>query len=315
MDRFDTHSVLTSSETAALLQVHPSTVKRWCSEGLLDSERTEGGHRRVHLDDAVAFSKAQGIQTVLSPFSPYEPHVWAALRAAEDEGSFLRLHTLALGWVLQGENRRVEHLYTALARSESVSFCSFCDHGIRGLMMRVGQAWADGRLPIGEEHLLSQTMIDVLLRLRQESLDEGPDPYAEDASRVAVVGTLGGNHHHLGALCVRLLLERMGWKVYYLGPNVPADDFGRFQKSRDADLVCISLGPDHTMGDVSRTLTLLRSLYDRSRPYRLVLGGSLLGSASDDLLSGPFEGVALINSCAELSTELASAAPEAPEVS
>lgn len=315
MERFDARTALTSSEAATLLRVHPSTVKRWCNDGLLDFDTTEGGHRRIHLDDAVAFSRAQGIQTVLSPFTPYEPHAWTALRAAEDEGSFRPLHTLALGWVLRGETRRVEHLFTALGRSESVSFCTFCDKGIRGLMQRVGQAWADGRLRVGEEHIVSQTMIDVLLRLRQEWLDEGYDPYANGTSRVAVVGTLEGNHHHLGALCVRLLLERLGWRVHYLGPDVPTDDFGLIQKSRGANLVCVSLGPDHTVGDVSRTLTLLGSLYDRSRPYRLMLGGAPAGSPPGGLLGGPFEDVCLVDSCAALVSELGAGTPEELEAS
>src|SRR6056297_1456329 len=132
---------LTSTEAAGLLQVHPSTVKRWCNEGLLEFSTTDGGHRRIHLDDAVAFARAQDLNTVLSPFHPFEPHVWTALRAAEDDKSFRELHTLAMSWILHGENRRLEQLFTALGRSPANSFCSFCDDGIRGLMRLVGESW------------------------------------------------------------------------------------------------------------------------------------------------------------------------------
>ncbi len=312
MERFKTKAALTSSETAELLSVHPSTVKRWCNDGQLAFATTAGGHRRIRLDDAVAFSKRQGIRTVLTPFAPFEPHAWSALSAARQDGSFRPLHTLALGWALRGDVRRVEQLYTALGRSEDIGFCSFCDEAIRGLMDRVGQAWVDGRLRVGDEHVISQMMIDVLLRLRQERLDDAYDPYANGTARVAVVGTLEGNQHHLGALCVRLLLERLGWRVHYLGPDVPADDFGMIQKGRGADIVCISLGPGHSVGDVGRTVTLLGSLYDRSRPYRLVFGGDPTGTPRAGYLEGPFQSVDIFDSCAELQARI-HVTPSKPE--
>lgn len=322
MERFNTHQTLTSSEAATLLGVHPSTVKRWCNDGMLASETTDGGHRRIHLDDAVRFARAEGIHTVLSPFDPCEPHVWTVLRAAEDEGDFRPLITLAMGWVLRGDSRRLEHLFATVGRSPHIGWCTFCDEGVRGLMRAVGAAWADGRLRVGEEHAVSQIMIDVLLRLRNEWLDRDEEERARakrsngkarrTASEppIAVVGTLEGNHHHLGALCVRILLERKGWRVHYLGPDVPADDFGTMQKSRDATLVCISLGADHTVGDVARSVSLLGALYDRSRPYRLFFGGSPAGTPSEDYLDGPFENVQVLDSCAALAGHVAFTAPD-----
>lgn len=313
MERLNTKVALTSSETAELLNVHPSTVKRWCNDGLLVFDTTDGGHRRILLDEAVAFSKRQGIRTVLTPFAPYEPHAWGALSAAIQEGSFRPLHTLALGWALRGDTRRVEQLYTALGRSDEIGFSIFCDEAIRGLMERVGQAWIDGRLRVGDEHVISQVMIDVLIRLRQERFDDAYDPYTNGSARDAVVGTLEGNHHHLGSLCIRFLLERLGWRVHYLGPDVPAEDFGLIQKGREAELMCISLGPDHSVGDVAHTVTLLGSMYDRSRPYSLVFGGAPEGSLREGYLDGPFESVDFFDSCAELAVKIDVARSEPAE--
>lgn len=315
MERFNTHLTLTSSEAAGLLGVHPSTVKRWCNEGQLPYASTGGGHRRIPLDDAVAFARSQDITTVLTPFHPFEPHVWTALRTATDDGSFRELHTLAMGWVLRGDSRRLEQLYVALGRSPAIDFCSFCDDGIRGLMRLVGNAWSEGRLRVGEEHLVSQVMIDVLLRLRAEWLEAERDPRAADGDRVAVVGTLEGNHHHLGALCVRILLERLGWRVHYVGPDVPVDDFGMLQKARDARLLCVSVGPVHSIGDVRRCMRLLEAMYDRSRPYGLIFGGAPLGSPFADGPDGPFESVQLLGSCGELARSLGPTSPGRPEPS
>jgi methanogenic corrinoid protein MtbC1 len=117
---------------------------------------------------------------------------------------------------------------------------------------------------------------------------------------VAVVGTFEGNHHALGALCVRILLEQLGWTVFYPGPDVPIQDFGLIQMSHEASLVCISLPPDGTIGDVSRTLDVLGETYNRARPYSIAFGGP--SGLSLDVVSdeGPFESVAFFQECETL---------------
>jgi len=305
MERFNPDLTLTSSEAAELLGVHPSTVKRWCDEGL-PVRKTEGGHRRIHLEDAQSFARARGIETVLSPFHPYEPHVWSALRQIEEDGSFQRFLTLAMGWVHRAQLRRLSHLMEAVARQDGVSFPRFCDEAVRGLMAEVGRAWHGGRLRAGEEHMISQLMVDVLLKLGREEEERrraaGDDP--EDRP-VAVVGSIEGNQHHLASLCVRLLLERLGWEVYFLGPDVPVEDFGIIQRSRRAELVCVSLTPPATAGEVGRALRILSEFYDPSVPYLLSLGGSFEEEPNPAVLSsGPFRRVSVFGSCAEFQAVL-----------
>lgn len=47
--------LLTSSEVGSLLQVNPSSVKKWVDDGLLSAFRTPGGHRRIRAVDLVSF--------------------------------------------------------------------------------------------------------------------------------------------------------------------------------------------------------------------------------------------------------------------
>jgi len=48
-------NLLTSSEVGQLLQVNPSSVKKWVDDGLLAAFRTPGGHRRIRAIDLVDF--------------------------------------------------------------------------------------------------------------------------------------------------------------------------------------------------------------------------------------------------------------------
>ena len=306
MEHFNPDLSLTSTQAAELLDVHPSTVKRWCNDGALASSKTDGGHRRIHLEDLQLFARENEIDTILSPFHPYEPHVWTALQELQDEDSFRRFHSLAMSWVFRGQLQRLHDLFLTLARSEIIPFSRFCDEGIRGLMEQVGGAWHAGKLRAGEEHMVTQAMIEVLLEYRREVAGSLPRGHGE---RIAVVGSTEGNQHHLGSLCVRVLLERKGWEVYYLGPDVPVEDFGAIQEGRGAGLVCISLTPPATTGEVARLVRILSEFYDAEHPYTLALGGSLASPVDPDATEGPFERVDMYGSCTELEMSLDQGGP------
>jgi excisionase family DNA binding protein len=51
----DADQLLTSHQVGALLQVNPSSVKKWVNEGLIAAFRTPGGHRRIRAGDLVEF--------------------------------------------------------------------------------------------------------------------------------------------------------------------------------------------------------------------------------------------------------------------
>jgi excisionase family DNA binding protein len=51
----------TSSEVGALLQVDPSSVKKWVDTGHLSAFRTPGGHRRIRAQDLLTFLERHNI--------------------------------------------------------------------------------------------------------------------------------------------------------------------------------------------------------------------------------------------------------------
>ena len=306
MERFNSELFLTTSEVAELLGVHASSVKRWCNEGGLEIEKTEGGHRRIHLQDAVELARSRSIPTFLSPFTPYEAHVWTAVRQVLDEGSFDRIHSLALGWLQRGHLRRIGRLFVELGRHAEISLPLFCDEGVRGFMELVGEAWRSGRLRVGEEHMVSEALIESLLRLRDEGgEDQTRDPSRDGERNSAIVGAMEGDRHHLGALCVRLLLERSGWRVFYLGADVPIEDFAALQRARGAELVCVSFAPPNTAADMRRCIRVLSEFYDPGRPYGLALGGRIGDPPVLDDLTPPFPDLAVFDSVAGFGDALA----------
>lgn len=53
--------LLTSHEVGDLLQVNPSSVKKWVNEGRIAAHRTPGGHRRIRVSDLMQFLERQAM--------------------------------------------------------------------------------------------------------------------------------------------------------------------------------------------------------------------------------------------------------------
>lgn len=56
-------TLLTSSEVAGRLRVHPATVNEWARVGRLDSIKTPGGQRRYRVADVEAIESGEPIET------------------------------------------------------------------------------------------------------------------------------------------------------------------------------------------------------------------------------------------------------------
>lgn len=292
--------LLSTSAAAEILAVHPSTVKRWSEGGALPSARTRGGHRRIHLRDALSVARERGIPTFLDPFHPWEANVWLAMAAAQESGDFRRLVGLAFGWLARGETELLGRLFFEVGRRDGIPLALFLDEGIRGFMRSVGEEWRKGRLPVGDEHMATQVVLEALLRIRMSRESASPPNGAPATPKpVAVVGSMEGDHHDLGAQAARAVLEWEGWKVYYLGPNVPIEEFAGVQQAQVAGLVCISFSSNSTIPDLQRAVRVLAEFYRPRTPHALALGGTLEDVTVGDLGPGPFEDLSFSTSAAE----------------
>ncbi|MCR6686173.1 MerR family transcriptional regulator [Pseudoxanthomonas sp.] len=152
------------------------------------------------------------------------------------------------------------------------------------LLREVGLRWADGRLAIAQERLVSS-----LLRARLLSvLNQHP---RERRPRV-LFATLSGEPHELGLLGAALLAHEAGAPVLYLGAELPAAELVRVATRLDAAALAISsIDP----GQAPQALEQLRAL-DAALPPGLPvwLGGAnarylaeALGSARMDAVTDP----------------------------
>ena len=105
---------------------------------------------------------------------------------------------------------------------------------LQPLLREVGERWHRGELAISQERLVSTVVRrHVALML---------DAYDRTARRGPVVfATLPGERHELGLLTSTMVCASHGFKVHYLGPDLPPGEIARFARETGAVVVGLSL--------------------------------------------------------------------------
>jgi len=102
------------------------------------------------------------------------------------------------------------------------------------LFERIGALWRRGKLKTINEHMASVVVRAILWdMLRSVHI-------SETAPKI-VVATPVGHWHELGALASALAASESGWRVFYFGPNLPADEIAYATKKLNVKALALSL--------------------------------------------------------------------------
>jgi len=158
--------------------------------------------------------------------------------------------------------------------SVTLSLPALFDQLVVPLMVRLGDLWREGKLRVAHEHMATsmvRTILGDLLR--------GTD--AADTAPGIIVAAPAGQAHEIGALMVAATAASEGWRVTYLGPNLPAEEIAGAAEQTHARAVALSIVYP---SDDAR----LPSEIDRLRRYlsdevALLVGGRSAGTYSATL--------------------------------
>lgn len=157
----------------------------------------------------------------------------AIAKAAVSEETSLRFYIAScIAAVKQFEAQALES--TLFAASVAFSQPVFLEKLVTPLMQEIGDQWKTGTLRIAHEHLAL-----AVVRTLLGSIYQGFDVSA--AMRNIVVATPQGQLHEIGALIAGMTAASQGWRVTYLGPNLPAEEIVGCAVQNSAKAVGLSI--------------------------------------------------------------------------
>jgi len=144
----------------------------------------------------------------------------------------------------------------------------FIENLLTPLLTQIGDRWKSGELRPVHEHMASSIIRSLTYILRNNT------PCTENAPRM-IVTTPIGQLHELGALLAAIIAEFKGWKVTYLGANLPAEEIAAAVKYTHSKAVTISISFSSDDLVVPRELRKLRKLIGNDKA--LIVGGRSAG--------------------------------------
>jgi DNA-binding transcriptional MerR regulator len=112
--------------------------------------------------------------------------------------------------VLALDRERLEELVKE--EMNRLGFAGFAGSVVVPFAHSVGDLWALGILPVAAEHLASEVVVQALKNGIRDTRGPGP---------LEIGSTLPGERHEWGFLATLALLPGRGWRVHYLGPDLP----------------------------------------------------------------------------------------------
>lgn len=198
--------------------------------------RTDGGHRVYSDSDVQVLMR---LRELLGRGHRIGEAVALLRRNAEPERGRmegvtpLEQHREALKSALLAFDRsRADDAYHHIS---SYSIRRVIDDALMPILREVGDGWHAGQVSIAQEHFASAFIREQLITLLNR-LESGPP-----GGPLAVCAGYPGEPHEIGLISVAVKLALRGWRVAYLGADLPLEELAGVLLTRDAELICQSI--------------------------------------------------------------------------
>jgi DNA-binding transcriptional MerR regulator/methylmalonyl-CoA mutase cobalamin-binding subunit len=205
----------------------------------------------------------------------------------------------------EAANRAVERLdvgeLEALLRRAAMQLGSAIaiDEVVVPVLRDIGERWHAGDLSPAHEHMATTAIRRVLAWMGSSALVPHYAP-------MAVVATPANQRHELGAKIVSTTAATEGWRVLFLGADLPADAIAAAAIQAGASVVALSMiFPERDPGMVAEVVRLRQLLPPH---IQVVAGGPAAVANEAALVEG---GARIMHSLAELRVQLRSLNPTA----
>jgi DNA-binding transcriptional MerR regulator/methylmalonyl-CoA mutase cobalamin-binding subunit len=242
----------------ALSPTRTDTNRRmYCDEAIkrlkLLRELTEHGHRiggvaKLPTEDSEMLVKKTTPEIVATPagsLETSEQYVEAAIEAAKKYDSDALRRVLLQSRFQLGQRGMLHQV-------------------ICPLIMKIGESWQHGNLRPSHEHIATAVIRELLLT---------PVPGSQVALNAPelIVATPAGEIHELGAMIVAATARDLGWKVTYMGPNLPVEEIAACALARHAAAVALSVVYPEGCPVIQEKLRRMRDLLPPT--MALIVGG------------------------------------------
>ncbi|NBI05855.1 cobalamin-dependent protein [Senegalia massiliensis] len=133
-------------------------------------------------------------------------------------------------------------------------------------LVKVGDMWEKNELTVGEEHFFTEATKRIMSSIYSQY------PIIEIKNLNALFFCAHGERHSIGIRMVSDILEQNGWKVYFLGTDLPIDSILSMIKNKKIDLIAISTTMDYNINSIKSMIKNIK-LNCENKDIKFLVGG------------------------------------------
>lgn len=217
--------LITPRQLADAIGVSESSLKRWADAGKIEVTRTDGGHRRIAITEAVRFireTKSAVVRPDLLGLPIAETNADAQLTQLLMDGNAAAVHAAIVARFLSGQ-----------------SIAAICDGPLRAALTHLGTLWRHTSDGVMVEHRATAICIDALGMLRSLVTP------ARDAP-VAVGGAPSEDPYIVPSMMCGAALAEAGMRTVNLGAESPLLVLAQAADKEHANLIWLSVSTEPT---------------------------------------------------------------------
>lgn len=160
--------------------------------------------------------------------------------------------------------------------SQGIQMDKLYENLLKKAMYEVGVLWETNKISVATEHLTSLIVESILSEMYIDL-----KPSSREGKKV-VLGCVPGEQHQIGIKMTNDVFEKMGWDTYFLGANVPTNDFITFSKGTQPDIIGLSLSLHFNLPNLQSMISELRKHFPQTP---IIAGGQAFTHGGSDVLT------------------------------
>ncbi len=253
--------LLTPKQVARAIDVSESSIKRWCDKGVIPTQYTAGGHRRITMAGVLEFVRGGKFELVHPEALGLPPTSGQSTRVVN------RAREQLIGALISGDEARCRQITIDLYLAEH-SISVICDDVFAAALREIGNRWSCGEAEVYQERRGCEIALRLLHELRAIL------PATPEDAPLAIGGAASGDQYSLGTTMAELVLRDGKWNAISLGDNLPFETIAAAIREHHPKLVWLSCSH---IADESAFITGYSQLYDEyGMDVAFVVGGYAL---------------------------------------
>lgn len=193
-------------------------------------------------------------------------------QALREGGSFATIREKLTAALVHYRRTEVDQIWGQLL---TIPFATRLKEVYFPVLRRVGEMWEAGEISVAEEHFASGLIRSHFAALLVSS------GTPSRAAPSCICTTVPGEQHEIVALALAVQLSMAGYRVTYLGANMPQVELSAYCKNQGPDLVCVSCLQIPNQEELVTYAKALRCACKKEA--RIVIGGACLEQLALDV--------------------------------